>query len=198
MLLGAEILITREVIKNINPEFCDEFIEKAALIFGEEEAVKIRACIQCGTCVGGCPSARRTAYRTKKLFRLIQLGLKDDAITSEDLWLCTTCYTCQERCIRAISTTDFVRILRNIAFENNHATKPHLYVSNLLFKFGHAVPINDDIKKVRKKLGLLEIPPTTHTYPEALEEVNKMCEATGFKAKVRANEKAIEERSKGA
>jgi len=189
-------LITREVIKKIDPEFCDEFIKRAAEIFGEEEAIKIRACIQCGTCVGGCPSSRRTAYRTKKLFRYIQLGLKEEAYSSEYLWLCTTCYTCQERCIRAISTTDFVRILRNMAFENLHATKPHLFVCNLLFRFGHAVPINDDVKQIRKKLGLLEVPPTTHTYPEALEEVNKICELTGFKDKVRENEKAKEESSK--
>ncbi|MHA1230413.1 MAG: CoB--CoM heterodisulfide reductase subunit C [Candidatus Helarchaeota archaeon] len=189
-------MITREVIKKINPDFCKEFIEKAAVIFGEEEAQKIRACIQCGTCVGGCPSARRTAYRTKKLFRLIQLGLKEEAISDDALWLCTTCYTCQERCIRAISTTDFVRMLRNIAFENLKATKPHLFVCNLLFRFGHAVPVNDDVKKLRKELGLLEVPPTTHTYPEALEEVNKICEETGFKEKVRKNEKAQEEKSK--
>ncbi|MHA1271742.1 MAG: CoB--CoM heterodisulfide reductase subunit C [Candidatus Helarchaeota archaeon] len=189
-------MITREVIKNIDPEFCKDFIKKAAVIFGEDDAQKIRACIQCGTCVGGCPSARRTAYRTKKLFRLIQLGLKDDALTDDALWLCTTCYTCQERCIRAISTTDFVRMLRNIAFENNHATKPHLFVCNLLFNYGHAVPINDPTKELRKRLGLSEVPPTTHKYPEALEEINKICEATGFKDKVRENEKAQEEKNK--
>ena len=189
-------MITREVITDIDPEFCNKVIDKAAFLFGHDEAIKLRACIQCGTCVGGCPSSRRTAWRTKKVFRLVQLGLKKEALTDEGLWLCTTCYTCQERCIRAISTTDFVRIIRNVAFENNYATKPHLFVCNLLFRFGHAVPINDEIKKLRKELGLLEIPPTTHAFPEALEEVNKLCEETGFKEKVRNNEKAQEDESK--
>ncbi|MBD3227988.1 MAG: CoB--CoM heterodisulfide reductase subunit C [Candidatus Lokiarchaeota archaeon] len=190
-------LIIREVIEEIDPDFCDHVIEKAAFIFGIEKAQKLRACIQCGTCVGGCPSSRRTAWRTKRIFRLAQLGMKKETLDNEDLWLCTTCYTCQERCIRNIPTTDLVRIIRNIAFENNYATKPHLFVCNLLFRFGHAVPVNDDIKKLRKELGLSEVPHTTHMFPEALEEVNKLCEVSGFKEKVKENEKSNEEKEKG-
>jgi heterodisulfide reductase subunit C len=57
----------------------------------------------------------------------------------------------------------------------------HAKVCQLVFNYGHAVPINEDVKATRKRLGLTEIPPTVHQYPEALQEVLKILEATGFR-----------------
>jgi heterodisulfide reductase subunit C len=45
---------------------------------------------------------------------------------------------------------------------------------------GHAVPINDTVKALRVKIGLPEVPPTTHANPDALEEVQKLCKITAF------------------
>ena len=90
--------------------------------------------------------------------------------------------TCQERCIRSVPTTDVVRVIRNLAFREGYAKKPHLMVCKYLFEQGHAVPINPPTKALRKKLGLGELPPTVHSYPEGLKEVNIICEKTGFKA----------------
>jgi len=60
----------------------------------------------------------------------------------------------------------------------------HVRVCQLVFKHGHAVPINDDAKATRKRLALSEVPPTVHQYPEALKEVVGILEATGFRALV--------------
>ncbi|MHA1383805.1 MAG: CoB--CoM heterodisulfide reductase subunit C [Candidatus Helarchaeota archaeon] len=174
-----------KLIKNPNSKFIEEIIEYGRQFFGDD-VEKIKACISCGTCTGGCPSSRRTAWRTRMLFRKAQMGMKEEALTDDALWDCTTCYTCQERCIRAIPTTDIVRIIRNIAFaEGKGVQGAHLFVCGILDRFGHAVPINDETKAVRKKIGLKEVPPTVHSYPEGLEEVKTILKETGFADKVK-------------
>ncbi len=182
----------QKIIKETDPKFIEEIIEYGSKFFGKEEMERLKACIQCGTCVGGCPSGRRAAWRVKSIFRKAQLGLKDDALNDDELWDCTTCFTCQERCPRKVSTTDTVRVVRNIAFREGIAQPRHLAVCSYLFKFGHAVPINDETKATRKKIGLKELPATVHMFPEGLDEVNKIVEETGFKKIVEETQKAQE------
>jgi len=59
-----------------------------------------------------------------------------------------------------------------------------LKVCEIFFKYGHAVPINDDVKATRKRLSLSELPPTVHMYPEALKEVLALVDEKGFRALV--------------
>lgn len=185
LIINGVILIDIKLIKKSDSKFIKEIIEYGRKFFGDD-VEKIKTCIQCGTCTGGCPSARRTAWRTRMLFRKCQMGMKEEALSGEELWDCTTCYTCQERCVRGIPTTDLVRIIRNLAFaEGKGLQKAHIFVATLLPRFGHAVPINDETKEVRKQVGLGEIPPTVHSYPEGLKEVNKILEETGFDKKVK-------------
>ncbi|MHA1785954.1 MAG: CoB--CoM heterodisulfide reductase subunit C [Candidatus Helarchaeota archaeon] len=188
--------IDRKVIKNPSQEFLEELIEYAKEFFGDD-CERFRACIQCGTCTGGCPSARRTAWRTRMVFRKAQMGLREEALGGAELWDCTTCYTCQERCVRGIPTTDFVRAIRNVAFKSGVNLQPaHLFVAGLLEKFGHAVPVNDPTKAVRKRIGLQETPPTVHSHPEGLEEVKTLLKETGFKETLDNNIKKKEEEKK--
>ncbi|MGA7797039.1 MAG: 4Fe-4S dicluster domain-containing protein, partial [Methanoregula sp.] len=62
-------------------------------------------CYQCGTCTGSCPSAPRSTYRIRKFMRRAVLGLENEALNDPDLWLCTTCYSCTDRCPRDIAPT---------------------------------------------------------------------------------------------
>lgn len=140
----------------------------------------IEKCIQCGTCTGSCPSGRRTAYRTRVVIRKALLGLREDLLKSNDIWLCTTCYTCYERCPRKISIVEAIIALRNMAAAQGYMLSRHKEISKNLVGYGHLVPINDPNKKRRAELGLSEVPPTVHSYPEALEEVKKLLEVTGF------------------
>lgn len=169
-----------KVVRVRDTGFQDEIVETGEKCLPDID--KFRTCIQCGTCVGGCPSGRRTAWRIKTLFQKALIGLREEVLKSDDLWCCTTCYTCQERCPRGINTTDTVRVIRNMAFHEGYAKKAHLFVCSFLFKTGHAVPIDDKTKEIRKKLGLSELPPTVHSYPEGLDQVNAICEKTGFKS----------------
>ena len=109
------------------------------------------------------------------------LGLKDEVLSSEDLWLCATCLTCLERCPRQIKVTDAIIIMRNMAVEAGYMLPQHRKASLKLLETGHAVPIDDANREIRKNLGLKEIPPTVHSSKKALADVQKIMERTGFK-----------------
>ncbi|WP_297828420.1 CoB--CoM heterodisulfide reductase subunit C, partial [uncultured Methanobrevibacter sp.] len=140
----------------------------------------VKHCFQCGTCSGSCPSGRRTPYKVRQIVRKCLLGLKEEVIADEALWMCTTCYTCQERCLRSVKIVEIIKKARNIAAHAGYMAKPHKMTGVFVMNTGHGVPINDATKELRKAIGLSEIPPTTHAFPEALEEVQKICKLTGF------------------
>jgi heterodisulfide reductase subunit C len=56
----------------------------------------------------------------------------------------------------------------------------HRKVSHLLLKHGHSVPINDETRQKREKLGMEPLPETVHKYPQALKEVQTLLELCGF------------------
>ncbi len=168
------LLTDKELLTDANrdPDFTAEFIDSGI------ETVK--HCFQCGTCSGSCPSGRRTPYKVRQIVRKCLLGLKEEVITDDALWMCTTCYTCQERCLRSVKIVEIIKKARNIAAHAGYMAKPHKMTGVFVMNTGHGVPINDATKALRAKIGLPEIPPTTHAYPEALEEVQKICKITGF------------------
>lgn len=179
-----EKALAPKVIRNVTLDFLNEVIQSGSKVFPKGELERLRICIQCGKCVGSCPSGRITAWRIRKIFRETQLGLKETVLSDDNLWNCTTCYTCQERCPRGVHTTDTVRIIRNLAVKYGYIKDNHRRICEIFLRYGHAVPVNDKMRKVRKDLGLAEVPPTVHSYPESLAEVLKLVEETGFKKMV--------------
>jgi heterodisulfide reductase subunit C len=137
-------------------------------------------CFQCGTCTGSCPSGRRTPYRVRQLIRKTNIGLKDEVISDPTLWMCTTCYACQERCPRDIKIVDVVKLARNEAAKAGFMAPAHKMTGKFVIESGHGVPINEATMELRKRVGLGELPPTTHSFPGALEEVQTILKATGF------------------
>ena len=159
-------------VKEPNPEFADQIVKAGGK--------SLNLCYQCGTCTASCPSGRQTAFRTRKLIRKAQLGLKEDILPSDDLWMCTTCYTCVERCPRTVDITDIIIILRNFAVKEGYMADSHKKTASSMMNTGHTIPLTDDYKNLRKKLGLSEQPPTVLGNPKALEDWKKIMKATGF------------------
>lgn len=170
------LLEGRDVDTITRKDITDDF--KQAVVDAGAETVGI--CFQCGTCTGACPSGRRTPYRVRQLVRKSLMGLKDELLADDNIWMCATCYECQERCPRGIKIVDIVKIIRNQAAQAGFMAPAHKMTGSFVIKTGHGVPINDATKALRKSVGLDELPPTTHQFPEALEEVQKIFKATGF------------------
>ncbi len=158
--------------KEPNPEVTRKVIE------GGGKTVNL--CFQCGTCTGSCPSGRQTAFRVRKVVRRAQLGFEEDVLPSDDLWLCTTCFTCYERCPRGVEIVDIIMALRNMAVRKGYMAEQHRKVAELISKTGHMVSLREEDKVLRGKLGLAPVPPTVLSDPKALEEVKKIAALCGF------------------
>jgi heterodisulfide reductase subunit C len=144
----------------------------------EEQGCTIQTCMQCGTCTGGCPSGTYTSLNTRQI---VQSARRDkDVLNDDDLWMCTTCYTCQERCPRGIKIVDALLALRTEAVRSGIMLPAHRKVAQAVISKGHAVPIDDKGMDKREQLGLDRVPNTVHKYPEAMEQVKNLLHSTGF------------------
>lgn len=124
-----------------------------------ERRSKILSCINCGTCTASCESGRWTALKTRSIVRRVTMG-DVSVLNDPDIWLCTTCFNCYERCPRDVRPTSVIMELRNYATKLGNISPNHRAVVGYLNKTGHAVPINDVTRERRKELGLDELPPT--------------------------------------
>lgn len=79
---------------------------------------KLLTCIQCGTCTASCPTAYAMDYTPRQLWRLIQLGLREEVLSSNSFWLCTACYACTMRCPRGIACTETMSTLKRLALSS--------------------------------------------------------------------------------
>ena len=144
----------------------------------DEEIIKVlkkagfepNACMQCGMCTASCLSGRWTSMRTRHIMWRAAHG-DASVLADPDIWLCTTCYNCYDRCPRDLKVTDAIIELRNLATARGIINKKHRKTVEILHKTGHAVPINDKVRAIRTELGLPEVPPTIFTHED---EVNKL------------------------
>ena len=164
--LDQKLADRRYHLSDTNPEFTQKILKTSRTI--------ANMCYQCGTCTGSCPSAPRSSYRIRLFMRRCVLGLEIEALTDPDLWLCTTCYSCTDRCPRDIAPTDVIMAMRNLAFKRDIVPKNFLQTVQLIYNSGHGVPNNDVNRAARTKLGLPADPPTTHSYPEFVKGIQKI------------------------
>ena len=94
--------------------------------------------------------------------------------------MCTTCYTCQERCPRGVEITDIVMVMRNMAVEAGYMQESHIRIGGALAKTGHLLPLKEPMMKARKSLGLTETPPTILSNKKNQEVVLKIMKEAGF------------------
>ncbi|MDR3568491.1 MAG: (Fe-S)-binding protein [Syntrophobacteraceae bacterium] len=72
-------------------------------------------CYQCGICDTVCPWNRVRNFSMRKIVRQATFGLTD--IETEDIWRCTTCGRCPQRCPRGVKQIESGVALRRIATE---------------------------------------------------------------------------------
>ncbi|MFX1496290.1 MAG: CoB--CoM heterodisulfide reductase subunit C [Promethearchaeota archaeon] len=174
------------------PEIIKSFTDNLANSLKNAGYPEINACIQCGTCSGGCPSGRRTALRVRTIIRKVQLGI-EEVLTEKDIWYCSTCYTCLERCPRKLPITDMLIYLRNLAVRKGFILESHLELCKKLYDSGHGVPIDDDKwKRLRQSYGLKQIPPTVHSNQTDLKEIQILLHSAKFDKLVNLDSKKKE------
>lgn len=138
-------------------------------------AENVMVCFQCGTCTASCPIARFTAsYRPNKLIHMIQLGLRDRVLAKEDIWLCTTCFTCIDRCPQDVGFANIIRAIRNLSVQERGMPDVYKALASTIRETGYAYVIPASRLKRRDKRGLPPLPKAD------VDTVAKLFEATGL------------------
>jgi heterodisulfide reductase subunit C len=139
-------------LENADPDFREELAKHPG---GE----KISACFTCHTCVASCPiTAVDKKFNPLRIIRMALYGLREEVLGSDFIWLCSSCYACQERCPQGVSITEFMTLLKNLAVRAGHMP-PGIRVQRDLVKGeGRIYPIDDFDNKKRAKINLPPIP----------------------------------------
>jgi heterodisulfide reductase subunit C len=120
---------------------------------------KISACFMCQTCVASCPiTAVNDRFRPLTVIRMALYGLKEAVFSSEFIWLCSSCYACQERCPQGVRITDFMTLVKNAAVEAGHIPAGIKAQRVLVKGEGRIYPIDDFDNKKREKMALPPLP----------------------------------------
>ena len=80
-----------------------------------EEGEWVKMCMQCGVCAGSCPLGDAWEHTPQKIFMMIRAGKRDEVLTSDSMWMCTSCYNCIVRCPRELPITHIMHGLAHYA-----------------------------------------------------------------------------------
>jgi len=131
-------------------------------------------CLKCGACSGGCPVGSVTDYRPRKVLGNVLLGLKEEVLSSDQIWLCAACFTCEERCVQQVNFTDVVTVLRNIASREGNAAPGYVAMAKMVMNNGRVTARTQLVDRMREQLGLPAL------QDPAIEQLNQILKAAGF------------------
>lgn len=114
--------------KALDADFTREVSE---LIGGKD----LTACFQCAKCSAGCPVSDKVNIQIHEVMRMLLFGLKE-VLETDMVWLCTTCYTCQQRCPQGIDITDILFGLKNMAFRRGITPPGYIAARKSLYDIG--------------------------------------------------------------
>ncbi|MBS3936739.1 MAG: 4Fe-4S dicluster domain-containing protein [Sulfuritalea sp.] len=80
-----------------------------------EDGQWVKMCMQCGVCAGSCPFGPHWEHSPQKIFMMIRAGKREEVLTSDSMWMCTSCYNCVVRCPRKLPITHIMHGLANYA-----------------------------------------------------------------------------------
>lgn len=144
-------------------------------------------CLKCGACSGGCPVGSVIDYRPRRVLGNVLLGLKEQVLTGESIWLCAACFTCEERCVQEVNFTDVVTVLRNMASREGNAAPGYIEMAKVVMENGRVSKATGAVARMREELGL---PPLQE--PD-VEQLRRIMQSTGFQSIIEANERREEE-----
>lgn len=125
-----------------------DFLEKVLAEGGE--SANISACMQCGTCSGGCPNVERMDLSPRSFVLMVQRGDRETVLNSNTLWNCTSCHTCTSRCPRGVRPSEVIEAVKAIAIREG--------ITNDSTRF------NEIFVELIRKRGILFEPELMHEY----------------------------------
>lgn len=78
-------------------------------------ATDISACFSCGTCSAICPMSQTDGTFPRRIIRYAQLGMRNELLSSKELWACYQCGECAESCPTKADPSEFMAATRRYA-----------------------------------------------------------------------------------
>ena len=78
---------------------------------------KISTCYQCQKCTNGCPMTFAMDIYPHRVMHNLQLGVIDEVINSDTIWVCASCETCTTRCPNEIDIAHVMDALRQMSLK---------------------------------------------------------------------------------
>lgn len=142
------------MIKNEDhPSFIEEIKASSGTNFS--------TCLHCRSCANGCPFLAGMDYHPHAVFRLIQLGMEEEALKCATIWVCVGCNTCSSYCPMAIDIPAVMDGLRHKALENGiKIAEPDIFnfhneVLNTIKKYGRTHKLEIMMRYKLKTMDLL-------------------------------------------
>jgi len=135
-------------------------------------------CYQCGMCDTVCPWNRVTVFSMRNLVRQATFGIPE--LDGEDMWRCTTCGRCPQRCPRGVGTMDVSVSFRRISSEADIIPAPVHTVSTSLAAEGN--PLREEratrgdwakdigVKQYTEGMEILYFPGCYYSYDRRLRK----------------------------
>ena len=166
----------------MNREFVDQVVAEGG------KGAAIAACMQCGTCSGGCTNIDRMDMSPRTLVLMVQRGEWEKVLKSNSLWLCSSCYICTSRCPRGVRPSDVIEAVKAIAIrqgvENDSTRFNQIFVElvekrgilfepELMQRYGGLQAMID-----QAKLGIqLTLKGKMSPFPDKIKDPKKFSEA---------------------
>jgi len=139
----------------------------------EISGVDLGACYQCKKCTSGCPVSKLTKSPPSEIMRRLHLGVGDELLDSDIIWMCVSCETCSARCPMGIEVAAVMDALRTLALEKKAAKQEgNVPLFNRAFLatvklFGRTY----DIAMIAAyKIGTLKLMADTEKFPTMLKK----------------------------
>lgn len=78
-------------------------------------AANAEACFNCGNCTAVCPLTDEVSVFPRKIIRMAQVGLREELLSSKELWMCYYCGECTSTCPRGAEPGELMAAARRYA-----------------------------------------------------------------------------------
>jgi len=95
------------------------------------------SCIQCGKCAASCPMGFKTILNPRKLVYQTLVAGELDPQAHQELWDCTTCFTCSIRCPKEVDPGKMVIQLRTLLVDDGRIPGTLTTVLKSVFERGN-------------------------------------------------------------
>lgn len=86
-------------------------------------AADVSACFSCGNCTAICPLSDNDSTFPRSMIRYAQVGLKEELLSSKELWTCYHCGLCSDSCPMDADPGEFMAAARRYAIASYDKTR---------------------------------------------------------------------------